>query len=90
MNKRLTSSFLLTFLNQRKEENNRRYSIFTKVWDQAGIEIATPGSAVGLATDCATGPDGLQCVIDVYSNIKETSDVHGTVSFDQVKMLQQK
>ena len=31
-------------------------SISTKVWDQAGIELATPGSAVGLATDCATGP----------------------------------
>ena len=27
-----------------------------KVWDRAGMEIATPGSAVGLATNCATGP----------------------------------
>ena len=26
----------------------------------------------------------------IYSNKKETSDFHGTVSFDQVKMLQQK
>ena len=26
----------------------------------------------------------------IYSNKKETSDFHGTVSFDPVKMLQQK
>ena len=37
-------------------------SISTKVWDRAGIELATPGSAVRLAsvarhvTDCATRP----------------------------------
>ena len=36
------------------------WSISTKVWDRAGIELGTPGSAVGLAsvarhiTDCAT------------------------------------
>ena len=30
-------------------------SISRKVWEWAGIEIATPGSAFGLATDCATG-----------------------------------
>ena len=28
--------------------------------------------------------------IVIYSNKKETSDFHGTVSFDPVKMLQQK
>ena len=28
--------------------------------------------------------------VHVYSNKKETSDFHGTVSFDPVKMLQQK
>ena len=27
---------------------------------------------------------------NIYSNKKETSDFHGTVSFDPVKMLQQK
>ena len=38
------------------------WSISTKVWDRAGIELATPGSAVRLAsvarhvTDCATRP----------------------------------
>ena len=38
------------------------WSISTKVWDRAGIELATPGSAVSLAsvarhvTDCATRP----------------------------------
>ena len=37
------------------------WSISTKVWDRAGIELATPGSAVRLAsvarhvTDCETG-----------------------------------
>ena len=38
------------------------WSISTKVWDQAGIELATPGSAVSFAsvtrhvTNCATRP----------------------------------
>ena len=38
------------------------WSISTKVWDRAGIELATPGSAVSFAsvtrhvTDCATRP----------------------------------
>ena len=32
----------------------------------------------------------LLCLIIVYSNKKETSDFHGTVSFDPVKMSQQK
>ena len=27
-----------------------------KVWDQAEMEIATPGPAVRLTTDCATAP----------------------------------
>ena len=40
---------LVTDLNQGKEEND------TKVWEPVGIKLATPGSAVGLATDCATG-----------------------------------
>ena len=37
-------------------------SISTKVWDRAGVELTTPGSAVRLAsvarhvTDCATRP----------------------------------
>ena len=30
-------------------------SISTKVLDRAGVELATPGSAVKLTTDCATG-----------------------------------
>ena len=40
-------------------------SISTKVWDRAGIELATPGSAVRLAsvarhvTDCTTRPGNL-------------------------------
>ena len=32
------------------------WSISTKVWDQAGIKLNTPESAVGLATDCDMGP----------------------------------
>ena len=38
------------------------YSISTKVWDRAGIDLATPGSAVRHisavrhVTDCAAGP----------------------------------
>ena len=41
------------------------WSISTKVWDRAGIELATPGSAVRLAsvarhvTDCTTRPSKL-------------------------------
>ena len=27
-----------------------------KVWDPTGIKLTTPGSAVGLATDCNMGP----------------------------------
>ena len=38
-------------------------SIHTQVWDQAEIELATPGSAVVHATDCATGPSVL--ILDV-------------------------
>ena len=30
------------------------WSISTKVWDRAGIELATPGSAVRLASVCST------------------------------------
>ena len=32
----------------------------------------------------------IKCPKNIYSNKKETSDFHGTVSFDPVKMLQQK
>ena len=35
--------------------------LFTKVWDRAGIEVTTPGSAIRLTTDCVTGP-GTLCV----------------------------
>ena len=70
LNKQLTSPLLVTdnkpFLS---DSEGRRMtveiitlSISTKVWDRAGIELATPGSAVRLAsvarhvTDCATWP----------------------------------
>ena len=38
------------------------WSISTKVWDLAGIELATPGSAVRRATDCANGPGQTEVV----------------------------
>ena len=46
-------------------------SISTKVWDQAGIKLATPGSAVKLTsvarhvTDCAMRP-GSDCKTEFY------------------------
>ena len=35
-------------------------SISTKVWDRAEIELAIPGSADKLATNCTTEPSGLE------------------------------
>ena len=43
------------------------WSISTKVWGQAGIKLATPGSAVELATDCATGPV-LYTIMNLWKN----------------------
>ena len=47
--------------------------------------------------DIASESDIMPCikitepqVVYIYSNKKETSDFHGTVSFDPVKILQQK
>ena len=39
-------------------------SISTKVWGSAGIKLITPGSAIGLATDCVTGPCQKTCLND--------------------------
>ena len=42
-----------------------------KVWDWVGIKLATPGSADGVATDCATGPGcrvGISCIKKNYAN----------------------
>ena len=45
-------------------------SISTKVWNRAGMELATPGSAVRLAsvarhvTDCATRPGKIWTLFD--------------------------
>ena len=53
------------------------WSISTKVWDWAGIKLATPGSAVRLAsvarhiTDCATRPGPLS----TKKNQKKTSNL---------------
>ena len=31
-------------------------SMSWKVWDRARVKLTTPGFAVGLGTDCSTGP----------------------------------
>ena len=52
------------------------WSISTKVWDRAGIELATPGSAVRHAsvarhvTDCATRPGTLLVITCCGSYVK--------------------
>ena len=49
---------LLT-LNQQKENNDhRKYSLINlyNTWGWPSIELMTPWIAIGLATDCATGP----------------------------------
>ena len=53
------------------------WSISKKVWGRAGIELATPGSAVRLATDCATGP-GIWLICDLpfpvsYCTVRQRS-----------------
>ena len=51
------------------------WSISTKVWDRAGIELATPGSAVRHAsvarhvTDCATWPGNVKTNQRGYYNL---------------------
>ena len=59
------------------------WSISTKVWDRAGIELATPGSAVRLAsvarhvTDCATRP-GILEMISAFVCLMPRSHIHGS------------
>ena len=40
-------------------------------WDRAGIKLETPGSAVGLATDCATGPGSGRYLVSFNDGCKE-------------------
>ena len=63
-------------------------SISTEVWDWARIQLAIPGSAVGLAKDCATGlvcyvcdsklkdQDILSQIYDVRSDVLLNLQVH--------------
>ena len=44
-------------------------SISTKVWDRAGIQLATPGSAARLVTDCATQPGDLSLVTSLIFRV---------------------
>ena len=63
------------------------WSISTKVWDRAGIELATPGSAVSFAsvtrhvTDCATRPDRLALWNRIKSSLTVTSFVDSLCFF---------
>ena len=51
----------MSFLNQRKCENDRRNDLTISLHDsyvvELGIELATPGFAIRRATDCAMEPD---------------------------------
>ena len=59
------------------------WSISTKVWDRAGIELATPGSAVRHAsvarhvTDCATRPG---CRVQRLNEISPIASLHMILS----------
>ena len=62
------------WLTRRRRMNveNISWSISTKVWERTGIKLTTPGSAITLATDCASWPGGfiirlLWIVRGVYS-----------------------
>ena len=50
------------FLHPKEDDRRNYFMINFHAWDQAGIELTTPGSAVRLAsvarhvTDCATRP----------------------------------
>ena len=52
-------------------------SISMKVWNGAGIKLATPGSAVGLATDCAMEPGA--GVSDSFFNLQRIQMKPGTI-----------
>ena len=69
------------------------WSISKKVWDRAGIELATTGSAVRLAsvarhvTDCATRPSSKTCVkpLNGQSKIDKTKVLMTTGSLMKVE-----
>ena len=60
------------------------WSIPTKVWDRAGIELVTPGSAVSFAsvtrhvTDCATRPVRYVLYLSFVRTYKNLWNWHGT------------
>ena len=47
-------------------------SISTKVWDRAGIKLATPGSAVRLTTDYAMGLIRLYTVVSYWLGMRRS------------------
>ena len=89
LNKQLTSNRAHTFAcnwqqpfmndsaeGRRMTVESISWSISTKVWDRAGIELATPGSAVSFAsvtrhvTYCATRPGKLcRCIGDLIKRL---------------------
>ena len=50
------------------------------VWDQAGIKLATPGSAVRLVTDCPNGP-GMHILVTLIIYAKFQNDPLKDVSY---------
>ena len=84
LNKQLTCTSI--FLNDSAEGKRMTveiisWYIYTKVWDQAGIELATPESAIRLAfvarhvTDCATRV-GIDEPAQHFLSLETPSDVH--------------
>ena len=51
-------------------------SISAKVWDQARIELATPGLAVGRVTGCATQPGKHEMVLFTFIILDTGKQVH--------------
>ena len=59
--------FLESAEGMRMTLENISWSISTKVWDQAWFKLATPGSTMGLATDCATRPSAFKERLYAYT-----------------------
>ena len=66
-------------------KENNSWSISTKVWDRAGIKLATPGSAVRQLTDCyvaqhEAGVTAVEASLDSYiqQNLCKTATLKKT------------
>ena len=63
------------------------WSISTKVWDRAGIELATPGSAVSFASEPDTLPTALRGLVHkhVYDMVADDYGILWIIASDQLK-----